>query len=71
MADVYWQCHLTSKLHFANGRILHNHLNSTVSQQTENPDPFEGLSVAELKSYLIFRKKNTKTQGFLVWTNVS
>lgn len=40
---------------------LHNHVKCSALKQTENLDPFEGLSIAELKSYLIFRKK---TMGF-------
>lgn len=36
---------------------LHNHVKSSALKQTENLDPFEGLSIAELKSYLIFIKK--------------
>lgn len=44
---------------------LHNHVNSLALKQTANPDLFEGLSIAELKSYVIFRKK---PQGFLLWT---
>lgn len=37
---------------------FHNHVNSSALNQTENLAPSENLSVAELKSYLRFRKKH-------------
>lgn len=39
---------------------LHNHVNSWALKQTANSDLFEGLSIAELNSYLIFRKKTPR-----------